>query len=66
MIFFQAQTKGHYQKFVVTSYICSWKAPCTVDVDTGAETFLDHGIINLIGTMPCPPSGWFVGAESVC
>ena len=70
MIFFQAQSKGHHQKIMVTSYICSWKAPCTIDVYTGAETFLDHDVINLIvcfpiGTMPCPPSGWFVGAESV-
>ena len=37
---------------MITSYICSWEAPCTVGVYTGAETFLDHDVINLIMCFP--------------
>ena len=54
---------------MITSYICSWEAPCTGDVYTRAETFLDvcnqFGYDFPVGTMPCPPSGCFVWAESV-
>ena len=52
---------------MVTSYVCSRKAPCPIDVNSWSEAFLHQYVINLvvvfpIWSVPCPSSGWFVRA----
>ena len=44
----QTNLKGHHHQVMVTSYICSRKTPCSMDVNSCSEARLHQDIINLV------------------
>ena len=40
--------KGHHHEDMVTSYICSWKAPCPMDINSCLEPLPDYDVVNLL------------------
>ena len=66
MILFRRSRKVIIRSSFITSCICSWEAPSTVDVYTGAETFLDLDVINLIMCFPIETMPWMVCVGRKC
>ena len=65
------RSTGNHHQVMVTSYVCSRKAPCPMDVNAWSGALLHQDVINLvvvfpIWAVPCPFSGWFVRAKDVC
>ena len=64
-------SKGDHYQVTVTSYVCSRKAPRSMDVNFRSEAHPHQDVINLVVVLSilsvsCPSSGWFVGTKGVC
>ena len=62
--FLQTNSKGHLHQIIVTSYVCSRKAPYPMDVNFWLKSFPQQDVVSQVvmlpvWAVPCLPSGWF-------